>query len=518
MLTPRHALALGSLLLPAAQGQASQEQTGQQQALALASAYAVYFTAQTYRDYCIQKDPASAGRSRQAFTTWTQRQGLTQFEPQLSRLLGADVLAQFKAQVRDSQGDLMAALQKLGPASQVCGVYAEQLGTSAFDIKARVPNLGALLVGQATTSTGTATGKTSGQTQAAAGVTTVYSVAQLSTLAGQTLAALPKGTSGSAAEEAVLKKLRSLGAQVAVTGTVAPRFNALDQEDDRRTARWGIYCYELTEDDALDPLRGKAATVVGSVSEFDRDTGFTLRNCRVLSAPAAAGLKKSSLPVADVGWRFKNQPAEKFLVAAGKGLQDSQILGVYLYPSTMVGVGGMAYPTYPPLLFLKDGTVYDDPYWAPDSFNVVLSRQLEPQKWGKWTRQGQNFVVKWGDGETQTVKVTRDLTMPPAPAGTKLSGNFRTIGGGGNSALGGDVTVAVSSDYTFTPQGTFKGGRSAGATTSNVTAASQSSTSGKYSVSRYGITLNYADGGQKRLFFYRMSNDVLHIGDSDYVQ
>lgn len=510
---------LGLALLPSGQAQA---QTPEQQAQTLASGYALYLTAQGFRDSCVSRDPATAARSRQAFTAWTQAQGLNNFEAQLNTLLGARLQAQLRTQLQGQIGGLTAAFQKLGTPAQVCGLYPAQLQSDAFNVKGKAPGLSAILAGKGTT--GTATGSTAGAakgsatpgTAKAAATGTVYTVAQLSTLAGQTLAAQPRGASGKAKEAAVLNKLRSLGNRVAVTGKVAPRFDSIEQEDERRVARWDIYCYDTVVEDALDNLRGQTVTVVGTPRDFDDSTNITLDDCQVLSPAAASTLKKSTLPVADVGWRFKNQPAEKFLVAAGQGLKDSQIEGVYSELSYSTGVGGMMITTYPASLFLKDGTVYNDPYWAPNSFNYKLSRELEPQKWGKWTRQGKNFLIRWGDGSSETFEVQE--TLKPAPAGLKLSGTYSSVSGGGNTALGGDVMVAVTNDYTFTPQGAFKGGRSASGSTSNVTTLSKSSTSGTYSTSGYGITLKYADGGQKRLFFFVRSPKLVTIGGSDHLK
>ncbi|SMB86419.1 hypothetical protein [Deinococcus hopiensis] len=509
---------LGPALLCPAQAQSS---SVQQQAQTLASGYALYLTAQGFRDYCVQNDPGTATRTRQAFTAWAQAQGLTGFEVQLSKLLGAKLQGELRTQLQAQVSGLTATFQKLGTPAQVCGLFPNQLQSDAFDVKGKAPGLGAILAGKpeagtgANTAAGAAKGTATSGSASTAATGTVYTVAQLSSLAGQTLAAQPKGASARTKEGAVLNKLRSLGARVAVTGKVAPRFDSLEQEDERREVRWDVYCYNTLVDGALDNLRGKTVTVVGTVSDFDDSTNITLRDCQVLSPAAAAGLKKSTLSTADVGWRFKNQPAEKFLVAAGQGLKDSQIQGVYSELSYSTGVGGMMITTYPASLFLKDGTVYNDPYWAPNSFNYKLSRELEPQKWGKWTKQGKNFLIKWGDGSTDTFEVQE--TLKPAPAGLKLSGTYSSISGGGNTALGGDVVVAVTNAYTFTPQGTFKGGRSASGSTSNVTTLSQSSTSGTYSISGYGITLKYGDGGQKRLFFFVRSPKLVTIGGSDHL-
>ncbi len=264
-------------------------------------------------------------------------------------------------------------------------------------------------------------------------------------------------------------------------------------------------------DDAANPPQGQDVTVIGRVREFDRDTSITLEDCRVVQPTA---LKASTLPVADVAWRFKNQPAERFLVAAGKGLNDSAVLGVYTTQSSGIGVGGAVLITYPPALFLKDGTVYNDPSWAPNSFNVQLSRSLEPQKWGKWTRQGKNFKILWGDGETEVFEVQDALK--PSAKGLKLSGEYASLSGGGNTAFGGDVLVAAGSNYVFKPDGTFTGGRFAGASTPGAVVNSSSASAGRYTVQGYAITLKPAQGTEQRLLFYRFG-DALHIGGSDFV-
>ncbi|WP_235692741.1 hypothetical protein [Deinococcus aquaedulcis] len=473
----------------------------------LGTAYATYLSAGRLRDDCVTRDPATAAATKQAYAAWLSAQKLEGFDAQLRKRVGDANVTQLRAGLNAQLDALVASTRTLGTPAQVCAAYRAQLKGDTFDVRGKVPQLNTLL---GVASAGTATPTPSAAPARAVGPTVRYTVAQLSSLAGQTLAALPKDTAGRVAEQAVVSKLRALGPQVAVTGLVQ-RSRSLTQSDDRREVRWSVYCYDMAGD-AADPPKGQTVTVVGRVREFDRDTFLTLEDCRVVNP---AGMKASTLPVADVGWRFKNQPAERFLVAAGKGLKDSEVLGVYTTQSSGIGVGGMVIITYPPYLFLKDGTVYNDPYWAPGSFNARLSRELEPQKWGKWTSQGQNFQIRWGDGETETFEVQDALK--PAPAGLKLSGAYASLGGGGNTALGGDVMVAAGSTYTFRPDGTFTGGRFAGASTSNMAASSRSGTAGRYSVAGYGITLIPAGGPEQRLLFYRFG-DALHIGGSDFVR
>lgn len=504
----RTALLAGLALVPSLWPGAVAQGAGSADLKALGTAYALYVGAGYLRDTCVKRDPASAAKVNQAYTAWIKAQNLGAFEAQLTQRVGRAALTQLRADMAGSLQALDSALQKLGPASRSCPALATQFSSDTFDVRAQVPNLAAALGtgGAAPTPSASASSRPAG---ASANVA-VFSVAQLSSLMAQTLAPLGKA-SGQQQDAAGLKKLQSLGTVIAVSGTTQ-RSRSITQEDDRRAARFDVYCYDMAND-ADNPPKGQV-TVAGRVREFDHVTGITLDSCVVLSAAQAAGLKKSTLAVVDAGWQFKAQPAEKFLVAAGQGLKDSEILGAYIEQSTGIGVGGMVLTTYPVSLFLKDGTVYNDPYWAPGSFNYKLSRQLEPQKWGKWTRQGKDFVIRWGDGETGTFEVKGESRA--LPAGTKLNGAFQTISGGGNTALGGDLMVVGGGTYTFRPDGTFSGGRFGGSGGPGVAVSSSRKTGGTYAVSGYGLTLRGQGGEEQRLFFARYDQDLLYIGGSPY--
>ncbi|GGO36225.1 hypothetical protein [Deinococcus humi] len=508
MQTRRTALLAGLALAPSLwPGGHAQSATELQD---LGTAYALYVSVGYLRDTCLKRDPASAAKVKQAYTTWVGTQNLADFEAKLGQKLGKETLTQLRQGLANDLKALDAALQKLGPPGQSCPAVATIFASDTFNIRKKIPNLTTLLGPGSGSSTTAATG-TAAKTSPSSSNVAVYSVAQLSSLMAQTLAPLGKAT-GREQDAAGLKKLQSLGTVIAVSGTTQ-RSRSITQEDDRRAARFDVYCYDMAND-ADNPPKGQV-TVAGRVREFDHDTGITLENCVVLSPAQTAQLKKSTVAVVDAGWRFKAQPAEKFLVAAGQGLKDNDILGAYMEQSTGIGVGGMVLTTYPVSLFLKDGTVYNDPYWAPGSFNYKLSRQLEPQKWGRWTRQGNNFVIRWGDGGTETFEV--EGAPKPLPAGTKLSGAFQTISGGGNTAMGGDVMVAGGGTYTFQPDGTFSGGSFGSVSSSSVVAGSTRKTGGTYAVSGYSITLKGANGQQQRLFFARYDQNLLYIGGSTYI-
>ena len=74
-----------------------------------------------------------------------QDQQLQQFEVQLKRRLGDAAVSQLRAQLGPQLERLAASTRQLGPASQVCAAYRTQLQEDTFDVRARVPQLGAFL-------------------------------------------------------------------------------------------------------------------------------------------------------------------------------------------------------------------------------------------------------------------------------------------------------------------------------------------------------------------------------------
>ncbi len=82
------------------------------------------------------------------------------------------------------------------------------------------------------------------------------------------------------------------------------------------------------------------------------------------------------------------------------------------------------------------------------------------------------------------------------------------MSGGGNTAMGGDVMIAVSNRYDFRSDGTYGRGGSTGATNSGATSGVSSAMSrrrppegGRYGLDRHTLTLTGPDGRSRRLFF-----------------
>ena len=209
-------------------------------------------------------------------------------------------------------------------------------------------------------------------------------------------------------------------------------------------------------------------------------------------------------------------------VLGHKYLSESQIVGIYLDENYTSGVGGMPVLEYDAVMLLRDGTAYEDFEVPPTELNLASFKKARPSRVGKWKRTAKGFSVLF-NGDKTASEIKASFKVKPASAGQKLAGSYETIGGGGNTALGGDVMVAYSNSYTFAPNGRFSGDRSGGGNAPGVAVSSTSKNAGTYSVSGYTLILKY-NGGQtvRKLFYFYPDKDsaskpVIGIGDSAYV-
>ena len=94
----------------------------------------------------------------------------------------------------------------------------------------------------------------------------------------------------------------------------------------------------------------------------------------------------------------------KYVTAPGKGIPMAQIAGVFHhYDVQTTAFSGMTVQDESYLL-LKDGTVHDGLPVSPDEMDAALSRRREPEKWGRWRRDGTKILASWPD---------RPITLKP---------------------------------------------------------------------------------------------------------
>ena len=224
----------------------------------------------------------------------------------------------------------------------------------------------------------------------------------------------------------------------------------------------------------------------------------------------AAQLQRSSAtqPRPTIGQSKSSATTAKTVYQGVPGKQyiaPSQIVGIYLNENYNVGVGGMTILEYAPVMLLRDGTAYEDFEVPPTELNIASFKKARPRRVGRWSKTAKGYSVRFsGDKSASALK----FKVKPAAAGQKLAGEYSTISGGGNSAMGGNVTIAVTSDLIFDRQGRFSGERASGANVAgsdsqgSVAVASGSKNAGTYTLSGYALRLKYNDGRVVRKLFY----------------
>lgn len=254
-------------------------------------------------------------------------------------------------------------------------------------------------------------------------------------------------------------------------------------------------------------LRAVALTGDGLVGKGGRKVpaARTAAGSAVPEAPAAAVAPTApgnAPPVVVVG----EPPAEPRHAANWAGVE-----GVYFRATTGVGVGGMVVIEFEPLILFRDGSSYEIDDVALEDVDLAAERAAKPRRFGRWTRSGGSYVLIGTGGKPQDYKLQDGSFFKayPAEAGERtIARSYRRMSGGGNTAMGGDVMVAVSSRYDFRSDGTYGRGGATGATNSGATTGVGSAIGrrrapdgGRYALDRHTLTLTGPDGRSRRLFF-----------------
>jgi hypothetical protein len=210
--------------------------------------------------------------------------------------------------------------------------------------------------------------------------------------------------------------------------------------------------------------------------------------------------------------------------APGQGIKPAEIKGVVINQEYGVGVGGMMIVEYRPYLMLTNGTVYKWPDVAPYDLDVAASKTAEPNKWGTWKLQGKTLVVQLPEkGVMKEERWDHWFWTKMPNANETIKGAYMTIGGGGNTALGGSTMVYYSSNINFNSKGQFTMKKSGGGSNSDfdvsTSAYSNSNFAGTYKLNGYSIEMRFNNGQVKRnlFYFYPDSRTTFGIGDDAYV-
>lgn len=210
--------------------------------------------------------------------------------------------------------------------------------------------------------------------------------------------------------------------------------------------------------------------------------------------------------------------------------------GVYFRSTTGFGVGGLMIVDFEPLIVLRDGTYYEIGDTALEDVDLAAERAARPTRFGRWAGKGAGKGAETGFVLTDSKGRANDYALGdgsffrafPATADERVGRAYRRLSGGGNSAMGGDVAVAVESRYDFRPDGSYGRGGSVGAVNSGASTGvgtaigrRRAPEGGRYALDRHTLTLTGADGRSRRLFFaYGSRNDppevdreMIFVGD-----
>ncbi|MGI9509602.1 MAG: hypothetical protein ACR2QJ_09680 [Geminicoccaceae bacterium] len=189
-----------------------------------------------------------------------------------------------------------------------------------------------------------------------------------------------------------------------------------------------------------------------------------------------------------------------------------EMLGIYLREK---GSLAMLSLRYVPQLMFENGEVYTDINVPPEDLDIAASKQTEPERWGRWRRDGDDVYFDLSEGEKK-VKLYKNAVVP-APDSLQLEGvwsyQFASV------SVDQSASVVVERDIGFARNGVFATGKfssaSASGTGGSATGYSeeQLTPKGTYRISGYSVEFTHHDGTvERKLFFFYPGNE----GEPDY--
>ncbi|WP_341887571.1 hypothetical protein [Variovorax sp. YR752] len=164
-----------------------------------------------------------------------------------------------------------------------------------------------------------------------------------------------------------------------------------------------------------------------------------------------------------------------------------------------MGIGGFITTEIYPVVLFRDGRLLTDAEGLMFAGGPAAHQAAHPKDWTRWRRQGGELQIA---GEKGWEKLPFQSTFRQLPAGMRLDGLYRRLGGTGNIAVGGTATVAAWNEYRFTPDGRVTRGGGAGARTeagggSVVTRSQAAGQQGSYRIEGVMLTIRYDDGSEE---------------------
>lgn len=141
----------------------------------------------------------------------------------------------------------------------------------------------------------------------------------------------------------------------------------------------------------------------------------------------------------------------KWVTEPGDGVRDKDIEAVLYTFDTSYTVGGLQKEEAAYLL-MKDGRVMDGLPVPPDSLDVARSRSREPDRWGWWKKQGDQYLFSWGhDRKTFSAPNGTQSIAHKVRKGTRLDGDW----GSSSSFAVGEFSSVSFWGVKFSSKGRF---------------------------------------------------------------
>ena len=345
-------------------------------------------------------------------------------------------------------------------------------------------------------------------------------------------------------EEAAARGLGPIHAKGRVErwGSDGSRFRLIQEQGNRRSEH-SIYLGFNAE-----PWVGREIVLRGLVTSLS-GTSITLSGAALVSD--ASGL--TPYPLAQEPLARREVLLQRVMSAPAKGLADKDLAAVVIHGEGNYNNGTRWEEDVRYLL--RDGTVYRRTEMPPDQLNATASRQLEPQRWGRWRSAGKGYEMQAQDDDGRADggwKAEKHHAVRPWPKDTRLDGSFSRGTFSGSLVLGG---TSSSRSIRFTRDGRFErsyhslsssgtlgatlnntmisgsshgdgkgssstgggtvgsGGGTAGAFSSRKT-DDGASRRGRYQLSGYVLLLDYDDGHQERLLSFPVHDDnkTVYVG------
>lgn len=165
-----------------------------------------------------------------------------------------------------------------------------------------------------------------------------------------------------------------------------------------------------------------------------------------------------------------------------------------------MGAGGFIALDIYPVVLLRSGDLLTDVRGLRHAAGLQAHRAAHPDLWTRWRRDGGR--LQW-QRAGQWAALPFNETYARLPDDLRLTGHYRSTGGTGNVAVGGQQSVAWVDEYRFSPDGSVTRTGSAGSTaqagaTTVATRGGPGERAGRYRVDGLLLHIDYADGSREQ--------------------